>query len=232
MNKTILKSALLALIAVTGTAHAVPVSGQGTWETTLLGRDINGYAVAATDERAVFLYDTDLGITWLRDWGTAGRRMSWSAARGWAQTLTVGGFGGWSLPTAKNQDGSGPCFQYYCDSQMGHLYFAELGNEAEGRSLNLGPFINVASFPAYYWSDTQFLDNTDKAWLIDARTGYQWHSYKESGVEVTAVRLGDVLVSQVPEPETYALMLVGLAAVGAAARRRQSVNAGAKRAAP
>jgi hypothetical protein len=38
-------------------------------------------------------------------------------------------------------------------------------------------------------------------------------------------------VAAVPEPETYALMLVGLAVVGAAARRRQTVDTRSKKAA-
>jgi hypothetical protein len=35
MKKLILKTALLACAAIAGNANAVPVSGQGTWETTL-----------------------------------------------------------------------------------------------------------------------------------------------------------------------------------------------------
>lgn len=42
--------------------HAIPVSGQGTWETTLQGRDLDGNA--ATFEA---YYDTVLDITWLAD---------------------------------------------------------------------------------------------------------------------------------------------------------------------
>lgn len=50
--------------AITESSYGIPVSGQGTWETTLLGRDIDGHAVASTDANAVFAYDTVLGVTW------------------------------------------------------------------------------------------------------------------------------------------------------------------------
>ncbi len=59
-------STLSLVCALSAQAQSVPgqsVSGQGTWETTLLGRDINLNAVAATDASAVYLYDTTLGVT-------------------------------------------------------------------------------------------------------------------------------------------------------------------------
>lgn len=47
-------------------AQAQSVPGQGTWETTLLGRDINLQSVAATSSSAIYLFDTSLNVTWLR----------------------------------------------------------------------------------------------------------------------------------------------------------------------
>ena len=46
--KTLLSASAIGL-AMVGTAQAFGVSGQGTWETTLLGRDINRNPVAATN---------------------------------------------------------------------------------------------------------------------------------------------------------------------------------------
>jgi hypothetical protein len=115
MKKVILKAALLASIAVTGTAHALPVSGQGTWETTLLGRDINGNAVAGNAASAVFLYDTVLNVTWLRDANVNGA-MTWDNANTWADSLnsspTGGGFTGWRLPTMVDTGNPGCDYAY------------------------------------------------------------------------------------------------------------------------
>ena len=36
-----------------------------TAQASLLGRNVNGAAVAGGDPSAVFLYDTDLNVTWL-----------------------------------------------------------------------------------------------------------------------------------------------------------------------
>ena len=69
-----------------------------TAQANLLGRDINGNPVAANDPSAVFEYDTDLNITWLRDWNASGH-VTWDAAMAWASTLVVGSYGGWRLPT-------------------------------------------------------------------------------------------------------------------------------------
>lgn len=61
MKKIILKVAMLACAAIAGNAHAVGVAGQGTWETTLQVRDLNG------DGGVDAYFDTTLNITWLRD---------------------------------------------------------------------------------------------------------------------------------------------------------------------
>ena len=51
----------------------MPISGQGTWETTLQARDFNGDSVIDA------YYDTALNITWLADWNATGT-MTWDAA--------------------------------------------------------------------------------------------------------------------------------------------------------
>jgi hypothetical protein len=88
----------------------------------LQGRDINGNAVNATDAAAVFVFDPNAKMTWLRDWNyafTSGYaaanetppgpgvdqingdgQMDWKAAKTWASNLKVGVFGGWMLPAA------------------------------------------------------------------------------------------------------------------------------------
>lgn len=46
-----------------------------------------------------------------------------------------------------------------------------------------------------------------------------WNNSKDSGFYAWAIRDGDV--AAIPEAETYALMLAGLALVGAAVKRRR-----------
>ena len=121
------------------------------------------------------IYDDDLGITWLGDANfgagsafdngssTADGRMTWGNAVNWAGSLTVGDFTDWRLPNAQNQDGSGPCTGNGCtDSEIGHVYFIELGNvgNTSGCTLgvncglvNTGPFSNLQA--DFYWSGTE-----------------------------------------------------------------------------
>ena len=70
------------------TANAVPVSGQGTWETTLQGRDLDGNNLTAEA-----YYDTALDITWLANADINGE-MDWFAANTWAGGLNINGFTG------------------------------------------------------------------------------------------------------------------------------------------
>jgi hypothetical protein len=125
----------------------------------LQGRDINGNAVGATDASAVFEYDPNLNLTWLRDWNYAATtsyanaspfgQMDWNAARVWASSLTVGSFSGWSLPAITDTDAAGfDCGYVGTDcgynvygygtsspqaatlSPMAYLWYEELGNKA------------------------------------------------------------------------------------------------------
>jgi len=112
---------MAALVLVPAPANAASISGQGTWETNLEGRDLdhdpsNGYEA---------YYDKALDITWLADanyaftsgytraenggaqsgtvygsqamW-TNGRR-GWGAAKDWVAGLDVHGVTDWRLPS-------------------------------------------------------------------------------------------------------------------------------------
>lgn len=142
-----LGGALLALGAVA--AQAAPVSGQGTWTSTLQARDINGNPVAmfsapdVINSNAVFFYDTVLDLTWMGDWNANGL-MNWSTANAWATALNIGGFTGWALPTMVDTDPE--CFAYAgpncgynvyggesgrrANSPLAHMWYDTLGNLA------------------------------------------------------------------------------------------------------
>ena len=71
-----------ALAALSWSLQAAGVPGQGTWETTLQARDLNG------DSFADAFYDTSLNITWLANWDVNGT-MTAGAVRAWAEGLEV-----------------------------------------------------------------------------------------------------------------------------------------------
>ena len=85
----------------------------------LKGRDINGNPVAADAADAVFEYDPNLGITWLRDWNVSGEK-DWSTQVAWAAGLTVGSFGGWSLPSITDTGSSDGDFSYAGGTDCGY----------------------------------------------------------------------------------------------------------------
>jgi hypothetical protein len=72
MKRLHMVSALCSALIIinTMTSSAAGISGQGTWETTLLPRDLDGNP--ATLEA---YYDTDLNVTWLADANSAGTAM-------------------------------------------------------------------------------------------------------------------------------------------------------------
>ena len=209
----------------------------------LVGRDINGVAVLGSSAGSVFLYDTDLNITWLRN-ANAGAgssfdngasstdgRMTWANANNWATTLTVGSYSGWRLPTTKQPDPT--CSDSFVfpgfgiqstgsgctGSEMGHLWHTELGNAAGGPMTNTGNFQNIQNVQASgYWSGTDANAGKFDFFMIN---GSQGNLFVEADWSALAVRPGDVLApTQVPEPGTLLLAALALAGMGVVRRRR------------
>jgi len=199
----------------------------GTAQAALQGRDLNG-SIGSFEA----YYDTDLKITWLADANyaqTSGyatqNMMNWSDAMTWAANLVYSRYIDWRLPTALNQDGTGPCGPYDCtSSEMGHLFHNKLGGTANSSIYNSGD-ADLALFPniqlgTYYWSSTEYAPLPDAAaWGFWFGGGIQAAWDKTYLMHTWAVHDGDVGV--VPEAESWAMLLAGLGLVGAATRRRR-----------
>lgn len=159
MKPRILCAACAGIMIVTnGTAvQAAPVSGQGTREITLQGRDLDGNL--STIEA---YYDTALNITWLADANyarttgysgvTSLGTMTWSVANNWAADLDPYGSGisGWRLPTTLDVGNDGPTFTNYyqgvdagynitAQSEMSHMFYVTLDNTAFSSILGIYP---------------------------------------------------------------------------------------------
>lgn len=138
------------LAGLSATANAVSVPGQGTWESTLQGRDLDGNP--STFEA---YYDTTLDITWMTSTTTGLGVMDWATANAWANGLNAYGITGWRLPTNTPVNGSSYIQALSNDgstdwgyaatttdgtdggwrdalgrpvSEMGHMFYVTLGN--------------------------------------------------------------------------------------------------------
>lgn len=226
------------LAACAGAASAIPVSGQGTWETTLQSRDINHDGVADA------YYDTTLNITWLADSNVAATqgfrgeggypyRFGVTNDSNFIASLDVYGVTGWRLPkvfdtsysTGCSSIGPGRTCTFQADpsrSEFGSLFFNTLGNTV-GSWSNTGNFLNVENGAAYYFGGnyTGPLDGSYSS-VMSFNNGRQTISVESYSLYGWAVRDGDIaLASPAPEPETYAMMLLGLAGIGAWAKRKK-----------
>ncbi len=218
--------AVSALAAASTLASAAVNPQQGTWTTTLQGRDLNG------DRIADAFYDTVLNVTWLADanWaGTSGYadqfenptpvpgepvgRMHLGQQLTWAAQLNVHGVTGWRLHRLLGyvcQDGD--C--YPTSTEISRLFSATLGNGNQGPT-NTGPFTNA--FLGGYWSESTF-NNSDRPFVYSEEGRFGVSDESAARVFAWAVHNGDVGV--IPEPGTYALLIAGIAALGLHRRYR------------
>jgi hypothetical protein len=173
------------------------------------------------------IYDSGLNITWYDYTYSTTNSDTWGTYLNWAAALTVN-FGGtnyddWRLPTITvmenpplySYDGSTTHGYSITNSEMGHLFYTELGNKGyyapDGTYpqpnwglTNEGDFQHLQS--SWYYSDTSLVFWT--AVYFDFFKGEQYQAAQLSlggtGGLAIAVRNGDV-----PEPTTMALFALG-----------------------
>lgn len=141
-------------------------------------------------------YDTDLNITWYNPSITD---MNWNQAMAWADSLTIGNFTNWRLPSAK-----------VIGSELEHLYFTELGNNGSGLT-KTGPFLNLQ--PVNYWTNTTRQNFNGNAYAYSFKRGLEGFADKNliDGFSPIAIHPGDVhTVSDAPIPITIFLFVSGI----------------------
>lgn len=236
-------------MVVAGLATAAPVAGQGDWETTLQARDLdNDGTVDAyfdttrniswlANANVIGQVDFDSAATWANGLNVAGVS-GWHLPTISIDSCGTNGFG----PTFWNGGGICGYNPQANTSDMANMYLTTLGNPSysgftdgygNGPGLsaplleNSGPFSNLVAY-GYWFSLDYAVDpwtgvaNTDEAWRFSFYAGRQDNLAQSEGLYAWAVHDGDVgVIAAVPEPETYALMLAGLAMMVPLARRRR-----------
>ena len=170
------------------------------------------------------IYDDVLDITW---YDYTNSLNTWQNQLDWADALSVD-FGGttfddWRLPTTvagpyvPGYDGSTTAGFNITSSEMGYLFYTELGNngayDTSGVSQpdhgleNTGDFQNL--FAGLYWSETEYYPDPGLAWHFNSNNGIQGFNVQQRLSYSIAVRDGNVTIPVVPEPISSTLFLAG-----------------------
>lgn len=194
------------------------------------------------------IYDDVLKITWVQDANYANTsgydddgRMNWDEATTWAASLGYGGFNDWRLPSTVDgeytwgYDGSTRAGYNITSSEMGYMYYVNLGNKGycakDGTCPQLDYGLNNTSFidgngnsvsfqnvqPGGYWSGTVYGVAPENAWDFYFDNGLQLASPKVNNLYAWAVHSGDV---GAPVPESGTILLLGVGLVGLLGVRR------------
>ena len=149
--------------------------------------------------------------------------LNWWAAKafiGYLNATTYGGYNDWRLPNTVHPDascdGNGAlAFGYQCSSELGHLFWKELGgarNEliSAHHNANYDLFTNLQNYS--YWSGTTVPGNDNYAWFFFTDDGWQIRYAKSTIGPTTAVSAWAVRDGQVPTvPVPSALWMFGSA---------------------
>lgn len=176
-------------------------------------------------------------------------RMSWNDANAWASSLAYGGYSDWRLAAVAPENGvswnmaishDGSKDRGYnissANNELAYMFYTNLnlkspltkqgiyqgdwgiyGNGTQGGELDIGPVKNLQSY--VYWLETQDPSYPDDgSFSFHTTYGYKDTSPHFLEFYAWAVRDGDVTLS-IPEPQTYALAVVGLLLISAINRR-------------
>ena len=191
---------------------------------------VPGYT-ALVDYGNGLIYDTGLNITWYDTSDHTQRNLA--DAKAWAAALNVGGVNGWRLPSTPDEpflwtyDGNGSVGFNITTSEMGHLFYEELGNKGaytkEGIPQSgyglvyFGPFINLQAH-SYISGTLQTPLNID-TWYFDFSNGQQDGTPKGSlNHYALAVHDGNV---GAPVPIPAGVWLLGSGLVGLVGLRKK-----------
>lgn len=230
LRKSWAAAAAAAMVTLSGAAQAALV-------------DRGGGMIYDTTLNITWLSDMNYAYAshYTGDGVDSGGAMTWDAATIWANNLVYGGFSDWRLPTlnpfdtscSKNFIPSGGGIQYYgfncTGGELSHLFVTDLGNapltlvgnqtgDTAEQIANLAMFHHVNAY--FYWSGTDFSPDPTDAWIFSPLDGSQTNGVKAFYDYALAVRPGDVAAASVPEPQTLALVLMGLGAALVARRKR------------
>ncbi|MGI6655733.1 MAG: VPLPA-CTERM sorting domain-containing protein [Desulfobulbus sp.] len=235
MKKVYLCSTMVLLL-MSGIAHAdLTTIGTATYNGAdyklIWDDDNNGNSV-------VWLDYSNAKATW-------DDQIAWASSLNQANALTYNinpaytvqwGTNSWRLPATVDQpflngyDGTTTGGYNVTSSEMGHLYYTELGNlgmkdtsgnnQSEYGLKNTGSFDNLVA-DSWYWSATEHNHDPfyDKVWSFNMQRGHQSiHRFKNSYGHGLAIR--DAQVSAVPVPGAIWLVGAGVIALSGLGRRR------------